>query len=59
MVVVTAAENARRWAQEIGADAYLSKPFQLGELLEIVARFCPAGAGSEGTPSAAASVSYQ
>ena len=41
VVVVTAAENARAWAQEIGADAYLAKPFQLKDLLRVVERFCP------------------
>ena len=41
VVVVTAAENARAWAQEIGADAYLSKPFHLKDLLNVVERFCP------------------
>lgn len=40
VVVVTAAENARMWAGEIGADAYLAKPFQLAELLKVVERFC-------------------
>ncbi|MDE3112491.1 MAG: response regulator [Chloroflexota bacterium] len=51
VVVVTAAENARAWAQEIGADAYLAKPFQLTELLRIVARFCPRdGGGGMDTP---------
>jgi CheY-like chemotaxis protein len=40
VVVVTAAENARAWAQEIGADAYLAKPFQLKDLLRVVERFC-------------------
>jgi DNA-binding response OmpR family regulator len=59
VVVVTAAENARRWALEIDAEAYLAKPFQIGELLGIVARFCPTGGGSSDTPSAAASSSYQ
>jgi len=41
VVVVTAAENARAWAEEIGADAYLSKPFHLTDLLDVVERFCP------------------
>ncbi len=41
VVVVTAAENARAWAQDIGADAYLAKPFQLKDLLRVVERFCP------------------
>jgi two-component system chemotaxis response regulator CheY len=59
VVVVTAAENARRWALEIDAEAYLAKPFQIGELLGIVARFCPTGGGSGDTPSAAAFSSYQ
>jgi DNA-binding response OmpR family regulator len=45
IVVVTAAENARRRAQEIGADAWLSKPFDLDEVLALVARFLgPPGA---------------
>lgn len=53
VVVVTAAENARAWAQEIGADAYLAKPFQLKDLLRVVERFCaPAGDRSDtGTSS--------
>jgi CheY-like chemotaxis protein len=38
VVVMTAAQNARRWAEEIEADAYLSKPFDLDDLLETVAR---------------------
>ena len=40
VVVVTAAENARAWAAEIGADAYLAKPFQLADLLAVVERYC-------------------
>ena len=39
IVVMTAAENARRWADEIGADAHLAKPFALDDLLAIVERF--------------------
>lgn len=38
IVVMTAAENARRWADEIGADAYLAKPFALDDLLEVIQR---------------------
>lgn len=53
VVVVTAAENARLWAQEIGADAYLAKPFQLKDLARTVDRFCPERTGSSGeAPSA-------
>lgn len=58
VVVVTAAENARAWAQEIGADAYLPKPFQLQELLRIVRRFCNGPAGGL-DPSAGTSVAYK
>jgi CheY-like chemotaxis protein len=47
IVVITAAQNARTWAQEIGADAYLAKPFELNDLLDAVERLQqrpPAGA---------------
>lgn len=58
VVVVTAAENARAWAQEIGADAYLAKPFQLKDLLRIVERFCRSGSGHGGDPSDRPSFAY-
>jgi CheY-like chemotaxis protein len=38
IVVMTAAQDARRWAQEIGATGYLAKPFDLLELLATVER---------------------
>jgi CheY-like chemotaxis protein len=38
IVVVTAAEDARQRAAEIQADAFLGKPFELDELLRMVAR---------------------
>lgn len=38
VVVMTAAESAKRWADEIGADGHLAKPFDLEDLLEVVAR---------------------
>src|SRR3712207_9185350 len=38
ILVMTAAQNARRWAEEIGADAYLAKPFDLTDLLSAVER---------------------
>jgi two-component system chemotaxis response regulator CheY len=38
ILVMTAAENARAWANEIGADGFVSKPFELEELLAAVAR---------------------
>lgn len=39
IVVMTAAQNARKWADEIEADGYVSKPFELPDLLEAVRRF--------------------
>ncbi|TME27842.1 MAG: response regulator [Chloroflexi bacterium] len=39
IVVMTAAENARRWAEEIGADGYLAKPFEIDSLIAAVERF--------------------
>jgi CheY-like chemotaxis protein len=36
--VMTAAQDARRWAQEIGAAGYLAKPFDLPDLLDTVGR---------------------
>ena len=44
IIVMTAAESARRWADEVGAEGYLAKPFGLDELLATVERF----RGSEG-----------
>jgi two-component system chemotaxis response regulator CheY len=38
IVVMTAAENARRWADEIGAAGHLDKPFGLDELIAVVER---------------------
>jgi DNA-binding response OmpR family regulator len=38
IVVMTAAESARRWAEEIGATAYIAKPFNVNELLETIER---------------------
>lgn len=36
IIVMTAAESAKRWADEIGAAGCLAKPFGLDELLECV-----------------------
>jgi two-component system chemotaxis response regulator CheY len=41
VVVMTAAENAARWAEEIGAEGYLAKPFELQQLLDVVERYVP------------------
>jgi DNA-binding response OmpR family regulator len=38
IVVMTAAESARRWAEEIGATSYIAKPFDVNELLETIER---------------------
>jgi two-component system chemotaxis response regulator CheY len=38
IIVMTAAQDARRWAREIGAAGVISKPFDVLELLDIVAR---------------------
>lgn len=40
IVAMTAAQDARRWATEIGADAYLAKPFDLDDLIAIIERCC-------------------
>jgi len=36
ILVMTAAQDARRWAQEIGAQGYVAKPFDLSDLLAAV-----------------------
>ena len=38
IVIMTAAHDARRWADEIGADGYIPKPFEADELIEAVER---------------------
>jgi CheY-like chemotaxis protein len=39
ILVMTAAQDAFRWAQEIEAEGFLAKPFDLFDLLEAVQRF--------------------
>lgn len=41
IVIVTAAEHARARATNLGADGVLAKPFEMRDLLEIVARYVP------------------
>ena len=41
VLVMTAAQDVRRWADEIAADGYLPKPFRLLDLLDAVERFVP------------------
>jgi CheY-like chemotaxis protein len=50
IVVVTAAENARERAQEIGADGWLTKPFDLDEVLRVAHRHLGGGAGAASGP---------
>ena len=38
IVVMTAAESARAWAEEIGATGYIAKPFDVNELLRTIER---------------------
>lgn len=38
IVVMTAAQNARAWAREVGADHFLAKPFELDDLIALVQR---------------------
>jgi CheY-like chemotaxis protein len=43
IVVLTAAANAAQSADQIHADAFLAKPFDLGDLLTLVGRYVQAG----------------
>lgn len=38
IIVMTAARDARAWAAEIGAEAFVAKPFELPDLLDAVER---------------------
>ena len=38
VVVMTAADNAKRWADEVSADGFVVKPFEILELLASVAK---------------------
>lgn len=39
IIVMTAAHDARRWAKEIGAAAFVAKPFAIPDLLTTIERF--------------------
>jgi CheY-like chemotaxis protein len=36
IIVMTAARDSQSWAAEIGADAYIAKPFDVNRLLDLV-----------------------
>ncbi len=40
VLVLTAAQNARQWAEEVQATGYVAKPFDVDELLAAVERLC-------------------
>lgn len=46
ILVMTAAQDARQWAAEIGAVGCLAKPFDLVELLDAVERVLEAGSNA-------------
>jgi urea transport system substrate-binding protein len=49
VLVMTAAQDAQRWAQEIGAAGYVPKPFHLTDLLDTIQGLVgPAGRGGIG-----------
>jgi DNA-binding response OmpR family regulator len=52
---MTAAQNARLWAEEIGAAGYIAKPFGIDELLETVRNVSEAGGADGASPDAQAS----
>lgn len=41
LAVMTAAQDARQWAHEVGATGFLAKPFDLVELLALVEQLAP------------------
>lgn len=51
VLVMTAAQDARKWAEEVRAAGCLPKPFDLDELIATVARHAPAGGSAQGTSS--------
>ena len=49
IVVVTAAEDARSTAEDIGAEAWLGKPFELDDVLALIERHSGPGAEQPAT----------
>ena len=46
ILVMTAAQDAKRWAHEIGAEGYVAKPFHLPDLLSAVEALLGPGPGA-------------
>jgi|SRR5579871_4413716 len=43
IVIMTASPQGASWAEEIGAEGFLAKPFELDVLLSLLARLCDQG----------------
>jgi two-component system chemotaxis response regulator CheY len=41
ILVMTAAQDARKWAREIGASGYVAKPFDIGDLIDAIEHQLP------------------
>lgn len=50
VLVMTAAQDTRRWAEEIGAAGYLAKPFDLNDLINAVEALCARILSGRATP---------
>jgi two-component system, chemotaxis family, chemotaxis protein CheY len=50
VVVLTAAQDDSRRASEVGADAYVAKPFAIDELIRVLNRCIAAGASDRAAP---------
>lgn len=48
-LVMTAAQDARKWAQEIGAEGYIAKPFHVVDLLNAIEKLLDKEAGGGGS----------
>ena len=46
IVVMTAAQNARAWGEEVRADGVIAKPFEMDDFLAVMGRFTPCTAAA-------------
>jgi two-component system, chemotaxis family, chemotaxis protein CheY len=53
ILVMTAAQDARQWAREIGASGYVAKPFDIGDLIDSIERWLPGPPPPQGPPGCA------